>query len=106
LEVRGRIHGRPWKTRVDLDLPRSRGGNPAIGALWARARIADLERDDLSGTDPRVSDEITRLGLSHRLVTKFTSFVAVEERLVVSNGRPTTVRVPVEMPQGVSYEGV
>jgi hypothetical protein len=106
LELRGRIGGRPWSTRVPLDLPRRASGNPAIGALWARARIADLERTDLQGVDAGVADEITRLGLAHRLVTKYTSFVAVEDRMVVSNGRPTRVSVPVEMPEGVSYEGV
>ena len=106
LEVRGKIAGRPWHTRVPLDLPQRKGGNPAIGALWARERIAELEREDLHGADAYVADEITRLGLSHRLVTKYTSFVAVEDRIVVSNGRPTRVTVPVEMPEGVSYEGV
>jgi Ca-activated chloride channel family protein len=106
LEVRGRIAGRPWKSRVDLDLPRSESGNPALGALWARARIADLERQDLHGVDAAVAAEITRIGLGHRLVTKYTSFVAVEEKLVVSDGMPKRVRVPVEMPAGVSWEGV
>jgi hypothetical protein len=106
LEVRGNIAGRPWSKRVVLDLPQRESGDPAIGALWARARIADLEREDLHGADASVADEITRLGLSHRLVTKYTSFVAVEDKMVVSNGRPTRVTVPVEMPEGVSYEGV
>lgn len=106
LEVRGKIAGRFWSQRVPLDLPRRESGNPAIGALWARARIADLQREDLHGTNGSVASEITQLGLSHRLVTKYTSFVAVEDKFVVSNGRPTRVTVPVEMPEGVSYEGV
>ncbi len=106
LEVRGRIGGRAWSQRVPLDLPKRRAGNEAIGALWARARIADLEREAHVGTTPEIQDEITQLGLGHRLVTRFTSFVAVEERTVVSDGRPTRVRVPFEMPQGVSWEGV
>jgi hypothetical protein len=49
---------------------------------------------------------VTQLGLRHRLVTKYTSLVAVEERMVVSDGRPTAVRVPVDMPEGVDFEGV
>jgi len=39
-------------------------------------------------------------------MTQFTSFVAVEERVVTTDGQPRTVQVPVEMPEGVSYEGV
>jgi len=106
LEVRGKIAGRPWSQRVDLDLPRRSSGNEAVGALWARSRIAELERESYQGMTPAIQSEITELGLSHHLVTKFTSFVAVEERMTVSDGRPKLVRVPVEMPKGVSWEGV
>ncbi len=106
VEVRGRIAGRPWTKRIPLDLPSRRSGNEAVGALWAWSRIADLEREAHTGMTPEIEDEITDLGLAHRLVTRFTSFVAVEEKTVVSDGRPQKVQVPVEMPQGVSWEGV
>src|SRR5262249_24420546 len=33
-------------------------------------------------------------------------FVAVEERTVMQDGKPRRVQVPVEMPEGVSYEGI
>jgi hypothetical protein len=39
-------------------------------------------------------------------MTQFTSFVAVEERIVTTDGKPQRVEVPVEMPEGMSYEGV
>ena len=39
-------------------------------------------------------------------MTQFTSFVAVEEQVVTKDGKPQRVEVPVEMPEGVSYEGV
>jgi Ca-activated chloride channel family protein len=106
VEVRGRIAGRAWSKRIPLDLPSRRSGNEAVGALWARSRIADLEREAHTGMTAEIEDEITDLGLAHRLVTRFTSFVAVEEKTVVSDGRPQKVQVPVEMPQGVSWEGV
>ena len=35
------------------------------------------------------------------LMTKFTSFVAVEERIVNQNGKPVKMEVPVEAPSGV-----
>ena len=41
-----------------------------------------------------------------KLMTQFTSFVAVEEKIVNEGGRTRRVEVPVEMPDGVSYEGV
>jgi Ca-activated chloride channel family protein len=39
-------------------------------------------------------------------MTQYTSFVAVEEMTVTEGGQPRTVQVPVEMPEGVSYQGV
>jgi Ca-activated chloride channel family protein len=39
-------------------------------------------------------------------MTQFTSFVAVEEVTVREGGQPRRIEVPVEMPEGVSYEGV
>jgi Ca-activated chloride channel family protein len=106
LRVRGRLGGRPWERTVTVDLPTRGSGNPALSSLWARARISDLEREQVYGETTDGVAEITELGLRHRLVTKHTSFVAVEEAMVVSNGVTRTVRVPLPMPEGVSYEGV
>jgi hypothetical protein len=39
-------------------------------------------------------------------MTQFTSFVAVEEMTVTDAGEPRRIEVPVEMPEGVSHEGV
>ena len=39
-------------------------------------------------------------------MTQFTSFVAVEESVVTEGGKPRRIEVPVEMPHGMSYEGV
>jgi hypothetical protein len=62
----------------------------------------------LQGREPKgdLKLQITQLGLEHRLMTQFTSFVAVEEQTVTEGGEVKTIQVPVEIPQGVSYEGV
>jgi len=39
-------------------------------------------------------------------MTQFTSFVAVEEVIITEGGQPRRVEVPVELPDGVSYEGI
>ena len=44
--------------------------------------------------------------LDYHLMSQWTSFVAVEQRVVNVGGRQRTVDVPVEMPEGVSYEGI
>lgn len=83
----------------------------ALASLWARAKVDDLMQRDYaaaqSGNFPAdLKQQVTDLGLRFSLMTQFTSFVAVEELVVTRGGQPATVHVPVEMPQGVSYEGV
>ena len=38
-------------------------------------------------------------------MTAFTSFVAVEDRVVNEGGRSRTIQVPVELPEGTRHEG-
>ena len=83
----------------------------ALAGYWARRRIDDLMSQDWLGVQrgamkPELQAQITQLGLDYRLMTQFTSFVAVEDKVVTKNGQPELVQVPVEMPEGVSHEGV
>jgi hypothetical protein len=55
---------------------------------------------------PELKETITNLGLEYRLMTQFTSFVAVEEMIVTDGGQPRRIDVPVEVPEGVNREDV
>ena len=72
-----------------------------LGALWARSKVASLEEQLWEGSSQGVQNEITRLGIDFHLVTRFTSFVAVDTSRKVGDGDPTTVVQPVESPEGV-----
>jgi Ca-activated chloride channel family protein len=103
--------GREFARDLRVALPGSEPRHDVLASLWARTRIDDLMGQDYNGmqagtTRTDVRDAITQLGLDYRLMTQFTSFVAVEEMTVTDGGQPRRVEVPVEMPQGVSYEGV
>jgi hypothetical protein len=79
--------------------------------MWARAKVDELMWQDLAGLQSGhfpapLHEAIVQVALAHRLMTQFTSFVAVEERVVNEGGVQRKVAVPVEMPQGVRYEGV
>jgi Ca-activated chloride channel family protein len=111
VRLSGRMSGRPFQREISVELSREQPANEALGGLWARAKISDLMGQDWAGMQngaPRadIKQEITRLGLTHRLMTQFTSFVAVEETVVTEGGKPRRIEVPVELPEGVSYEGV
>jgi Ca-activated chloride channel family protein len=111
IRLRGKLAGQSFVKEIPVELPRSQTEHNVLAALWARARIDDLMSRDYSGIQrgepqPDVREAITQLGLEYRLMTQFTSFVAVEEMIVSEGGRPRRIDVPVEMPEGVSYRGV
>ena len=57
-----------------------------------------------TGKATEFDKQIEALGLDYRLLTAFTSFVAVEDRVVNQNGKPVTVQVPVAAPEGVNQD--
>jgi Ca-activated chloride channel family protein len=83
----------------------------AMASLWARKKVEHLTHQDLRALQQQnfpdeLKKQVTQLGLDYDLMTPFTSFVAVEKMRVTAGGEPVTVDVPVEMPEGVSHEGV
>lgn len=110
VEVRGISGGEQWSKRIPMDLPRSKSGSSALANVWARAKIEDLSRNNymatVSGKEANpVAEAITSLGLEYGLMTEYTSFVAVEEKVVNVGGKQRTVRVPVDMADGVNMPG-
>jgi Ca-activated chloride channel family protein len=111
VRLRGRMAGRDFVREIRVELPASRPEHDVLATLWARRRVDDLMAQDMAamqrGQFPEdLKRQITQLGLDYRLMTQFTSFVAVEDRIVTEGGEPHRVEVPVEMPEGMSYEGV
>jgi Ca-activated chloride channel family protein len=111
VHLKGTRAGGPFSRDIAVTFSSSTPPFDALAGYWARRRIDDLMSQDWLGIqrgamDPKLKEQITQLGLDYRLMTQFTSFVAVEDKLVTKNGRPERVEVPVEMPEGVSHEGV
>ncbi len=111
IRLEGKMSGKPYVRSIPIELPAEAPAHEAIAKLWARRQIAALMDRDWAGMQrgvpkAEIRDAVTKLGLDYGLVTQFTSFVAVEETVVVEGGRPRRIEVPVEMPEGVGYEGV
>lgn len=108
ITVKGILGAKEQGWQMPVTLPTDTTENAVIATVWARARIEELmlDRTRNSHSNEKNIPEITDLGLKYRLMTQWTSFVAVEETIVNKDGKPTTVVQPVEIPEGVSYEGV
>jgi Ca-activated chloride channel family protein len=102
IRLRGRLAGHPITREIQLQLPESAPNHQVLATLWARAKVDHL----MHSHEPNSRDQITRIGMDYRLMTPYTSFVAVEEMMVTEGGTPRRVEVPVEIPDGVSYEGI
>lgn len=108
IRLNGLISLNEWEQEETLLFPYTERENEAIAVLWARSRIHEMERHLLTASyeDPIIS-EITSTALLYNILSDYTSFVAVSEEVRIdSAGKPLTVQVPVNMPEGVGYEGV
>ena len=93
-------------TSFDLAQATTQPSADGLAHLWARSRIARLgDLASLKATDERVA-AITSLGLTYNLLTKYTSFVAVDD--FVRQTAPTlqSVKQPLGLPQGVENSAV
>ncbi|MDR3690311.1 MAG: VIT and VWA domain-containing protein [Fimbriimonas sp.] len=112
ISLSGQVGERSWSQSLHLPFTPD-PGDSAIATLWARRQVdeltnrsyeqqigeAGIERADYES-------EITDLGLQFGIMTQYTSFVAVEPRVVNIDGVSHTVHVPIEMADGVSYQGI
>jgi hypothetical protein len=104
------MSGRDVVREIPVDFSSSQQ-NEVLASLWARTRIDDLMSQDFQGAQrgsikEEVKEAVTQLGLEYRLMTQFTSFVAVEEMVVTDGGQPRRIDVPVEVPEGVNRAAV
>ncbi len=111
LIVRGRSAGKEWSKRVPVDFSRAdQKSGAGLPSAWARQKIEDLTNTSPTQTSGETADDlraqITNVALDYHLMSQYTSFVAVEPTVVNVGGQQKTVEVPVEMADGVSYEGI
>jgi Ca-activated chloride channel homolog len=110
--LNGLVNGRKASLPLKIEAPQAgQEGSEAIPLQWARSVIADGMRElttppelRASGTaNPAIEERLTKLGLDYSLVTQWTSFVAVSEKVV--NPNPAAAAhsdVPLPMVKGVT----
>ena len=105
VRISGNSTGGAWSS--DLPLV-SKGDDPGIGALWARAKLASLYDEERRGADAESTrNVIVETAIKHHLVSKYTSLVAVDKTPVRPAGDPlTSEQVPNLMPYGQSTNAI
>jgi Ca-activated chloride channel family protein len=106
IEIKGTIGDRPWVVRLPLA---NAAQGQGISKLWARRKIADAE---VARTLNQISQDeadhrIQALALTHHLVSRLTSLVAVDttpSRL--AGARLTRAELPLNLPAGWDFDKV
>ncbi len=101
-ELSGTTGGGAYSSTLDVQSVQADEGNRAIRYLWARSRISELSDYGSSNIDDGRIKEITAIGLRYNLLTNYTSFIAIRERIVNPDGDAGGVNQSVPLPLGVT----
>lgn len=104
ITISGHTGEKEWSKTIDVSAAEPQKQNEALRYLWARKQIEMLS--DYASVGQEDKKEITRLGLDYNLLTKYTSFVAIEEKVINESGETKTVKQPLPLPRGVSDAAV
>ena len=103
MQATGALHSQNWQQTLTLQ---NSGQQSGLDVLWARRKIAQLERDKYKGekaTD--INQQILQLAMKHHLVSNMTSLIAID----VTPTAPTTSldkQVKNHRPKGQTKSGV
>jgi Ca-activated chloride channel family protein len=105
LTVQGMRDDSLWAARIPLE-----ASSPAEGVspVWAREKVASLMDALREGTpETEVRARVIELATAHRLITKYTSFVAVDKTPAREAGDSLKrAAVPTLLPEGWEYDKV
>jgi Ca-activated chloride channel family protein len=101
LNLTGMLDGQSWSRKIGL-----KGGADSSGVhlLWARRKIADLMDQKARGSDEgEIRKAVLDVALTHKLVSKYTSLVAVDKTPVRPvNQALNKKQIPTNLPHGWS----
>jgi Ca-activated chloride channel family protein len=102
--LKGKLGGAPIEIPVKLDFAAGTE-HTGLASMWARQQVDAMlgyPNSKSSESDEKIVAAVTELAIKYRVMTQFTSFVAVEQKQEQQpDGTLKTVQVPLEMPLGV-----
>jgi Ca-activated chloride channel family protein len=106
IDISGKTGRGAYQQSIAVSPANADASHSALRYLWARTRIAELSDFGVGApSDERVA-EITSLGLTYSLLTRYTSFIAVQEIVRRTTEGADDVDQPLPLPQGVSDSAV
>ena len=100
--VRGRNGAGPWQRKLEVSPNDASEDGVVLSKLWARKKAEAIEDELAFGAGDSLVEELAQLGLAYTLLTRETSFVAIDHVVANPSGELTTSNQPLPMPEGVS----
>jgi len=99
LKITGTVAGgQTYEKVLDVNFQQV-GGNNAIAQLWGRSRIKDLMNKMYGRETPQGIEAVTKTALDYNLLSKYTAFVAVDEKIPVKAENDSIERSQLEETQ-------
>ena len=109
VSVSGVVEGESVSWPLQVKLPASEAAHDVLAKVWARQKIEDLMQQSFYAGSPEVEEVVTALALDYKLMSQYTSFVAVDSEKPVESVElatpPRRMLVPVPLPEGTRWEG-
>jgi Ca-activated chloride channel homolog len=102
IEVKGRTGKETYSKTFQITKNKSYETDSVLKYLWARKRISRLTDFNTDEENSEIKSEITNLGLTYNLLTKYTSFIAVRDIVRNKEGQAKDVKQPLPLPKGVT----
>ena len=109
ITLRGKVEGEPAAWPLAVHLPVRDARHDVLAKVWARQKIEQLMHTTYYAGSPEVEEAVTQVALDYRLMSQYTSFVAVDQstlgHMIEPAKPPRRMLVPVPIPEGARFDG-
>jgi Ca-activated chloride channel family protein len=116
--ITGRFHGTGRRTlrlvgrcgtedvvrEIPVTLDAGAAEHRGVASLWARWKLRDLAMRETYNPSAGLRHAMLETSVSHRLLCKYTAFLAVDGTRRTAGGHGVTIQQPVPVPDGVRYD--
>ena len=99
IRLSGKLAGQDFVRDIPVEFPEKETDHDVLATLWGRRRIDDLMQEEVetyseAPARKKKQAEIAEIGLKFKLMTSYTSFVAIDDVIYTSPEAPVKVEVP------------
>lgn len=104
IEITGKTGNGNYASKINISEVEALEYNNVIPYLWARTKVERLTGYGASNyEEDEIRREVTEIGLKYSMMTPYTSFVAVVDKVRNTDMKATDIDQPLPLPENVSH---